>query len=246
MTELVDSGVAGEQPLTRRQLRERERMLAQQHPQQVGDADAVPAAENAYTEPAPTEGASIGHDPIKHVASFPSPAHASSAAQSAAGVDGAANPDGDAESRAADDDSADAAWTVPDTGGHSVHTSCLVLPTLPAPGNTHEVIDGTGAILVTGSMEAPLASGAPGALSDRYDSAEIDRLIDAADGEGHVVFDTEPVSATRAVSNATSASVLIRPPARNRISTPVVLACTGGVLLVVVGTLLSVAFGMGL
>jgi len=98
--------------------------------------------------------------------------------------------------------------------------------------------------MVTGSIDLPRGLGSTGAHPGRYDSAEIDRLLDAADGVGEFESDAAPVRASRAVSTHASTHAVVQAPPRRRFSLPVVLASTGGVLIVGVGTLLVVAFGM--
>jgi hypothetical protein len=83
-----------------------------------------------------------------------------------------------------------------------------------------------------------------GAHPDRYDSVEIDRILDAADAVDQVESDAAPVPASRAVSTSTQTRDVVTMPSRLRPSLSVVLASTGGVLFVGVGALLVVALGL--
>jgi hypothetical protein len=265
MTGWLDSSPDGDQPMTRRQLRERERMLAQQNADDAPDAagsdvtDAPPVDAVDDSEPlmdsqtTDTAGYEEFRDRVNPDGSLTRrELRALYSAQQQQGAQQQEAPNPGPASGAMDVVTADSpiddvmtAWSVPDTDGHSVHTTSIVLPTLPTHGEMQQALNSTGAILLTGSMDLPHGVGATGADPERFDSPEIDRLIDAADGEGHVVFDAEPVRASQAISNSSSTSVLVQPPAGRRPGLPVVLAGTGAVLIVGVGTLLYFALGIG-
>jgi hypothetical protein len=121
-------------------------------------------------------------------------------------------------------------------------TSSIVLPAVPSANDMQQALNGTGEIIVTGTIDLPRGLAATGAHPGRYDSAEIDRLLDAADATGEFESEAAPVRASRAIGSQSAAAVPAVP--RRRFSLPVVLAGTGGVLIVGVGTLLVIALGM--
>jgi hypothetical protein len=121
-------------------------------------------------------------------------------------------------------------------------TSSIVLPAVPSANDMQQALNGTGEIIVTGTIDLPRGLAATGAHPGRYDSAEIDRMLDAADATGEFESEAAPVRASRAIGSQSAAAVPAVP--RRRFSLPVVLAGTGGVLIVGVGTLLVIALGM--
>jgi hypothetical protein len=128
----------------------------------------------------------------------------------------------------------------------AISTSSIVLPAASARhhNDVRHALDHTGEIIVTGTIDLPPSLASIGAHPDRYDSVEIDRVIDAADGVDQVESDAAPVRASRAVSTYALTPDVVPAAGSRRLSLPVVLASTGGVLLVGVGTLLVVALGM--
>jgi hypothetical protein len=136
-------------------------------------------------------------------------------------------------------------WPATD-GDLAISTSSIVLPATSSNhrDDVRHALDSTGEIIVTGTIDLPRSLGATGADPAGYDSAEIDRVIDAADGADQVESGAAPVRAGRAVSTSASTRDVVKAPLRRRISLPVVLASTGGVLCVGVAALLVVALGM--
>lgn len=125
--------------------------------------------------------------------------------------------------------------------GHSTAattTNALILPSLPKPDVTSPLTS-TGEILVTGSIDLPRSLGATGALPDRIDSSDIDRLLDGEENEFNT-SEVAPVRASRAVSTHTSTRGVIAPPKKRGNTLPVVLMVTAGVLAVgVIGLLVA-------
>ena len=134
-----------------------------------------------------------------------------------------------------------------DVGGGNVATttSALVLPAIPAPVDFGTIINGTGEILVTGSIELPRSLGATGGDQRRYDDPDVDNLFDAFDNE-IISTDSAPVRAIRAVSTHTSTHGVIssaKPKNGNRmlvilLGSTVALAAAVVVLLAVAANLL--------
>lgn len=88
----------------------------------------------------------------------------------------------------------------------AITTSALVLPSMPE--YPIGPLSSTGEILVTGSMELPRMLGATGVHPARFDHADVDSIIDAADREdAHP--NSSPVRAIRAVSTHTSTQGII-------------------------------------
>jgi len=130
-----------------------------------------------------------------------------------------------------------------DVGGGNVATttSALVLPVIPAPADFGTIINGTGEILVTGSIELPRSLGSTGGDQRRYDDPDVDNLFDAFDNE-IISTDSAPVRAIRAVSTHTSTHGVIantKPKNGNRML--VILLASTVVLAIAVVGLLAVA-----
>jgi hypothetical protein len=123
-------------------------------------------------------------------------------------------------------------------GGSSATTttSALILPTIPQ-ADFNSVINGTGEILVTGTISLPHGFGSTGADTRHLDNPDVDHLFDAFDGEV-VSSDSQPVRAIRAVSTHTSSQAVIQvqKPKGNR-SLTVLLFTTCGLAVVAVGFL---------
>ncbi len=134
-------------------------------------------------------------------------------------------------------------WTGADED-FAVATSTIVLPPPSGPADPQPTPAPAGEVIVTGTIDLPPAPAARGGHPDRYDSAEIDRLIDAADGVDQFESEAAPVRAVPATLGAASAGSAVRVAPRRGVTLPVVLAGTGGVLLVGVGALLVVALGI--
>lgn len=116
-------------------------------------------------------------------------------------------------------------------GGVPTTTNALILPSIPQSGDGGPVALTTGEILVTGSFDLPRSLGATGALPDRIDSSEIDRMFeleDAAPSTG-----AQPIRASRAVSSHTSTRDVIQSaPKQSRWTVPFILSISAGVLAV--------------
>jgi hypothetical protein len=130
-----------------------------------------------------------------------------------------------------------------DVGGGNVATttSALVLPSIPAPVDFGTIINGTGEILVTGSIELPRSLSSTGGDQRRYDDPDVDNLFDAFDNE-IISTDSAPVRAIRAVSTHTSTHGVIannKPKNGNRML--VILLGSTVVLAIAVVGLLAVA-----
>jgi len=123
----------------------------------------------------------------------------------------------------------------------SVTTSnTLILPSIPQQP-TSSAMSMTGEVLITGSIDLPRGFGSTGAPADRFDTAEVDRMLDQAD-ESTQTSNVAPVSASRAVSTHTSTRGVMTPPKKHVVSLPMVLAITAGVLLVGVVTLFAAGY----
>lgn len=123
----------------------------------------------------------------------------------------------------------------------SVTTSnTLILPSIPQQP-TGSAMSMTGEVLITGSIDLPRGFGSTGAPVDRFDTAEVDRMLDQAD-ENTQTSNVAPVSASRAVSTHTSTRGVMTPPKKHVVSLPMVLAITAGVLLVGVVTLFAAGY----
>lgn len=113
----------------------------------------------------------------------------------------------------------------------AITTSALVLPSFPQAGPFTGPVSGTGEILITGSIDLPRSLGMSGRYPSRYDSPDVDSIVDAADREDSAP-DSAPVRAIRAVSTHTSSQGIIatkRPKGNNL---PVILSITAGVMAV--------------
>ena len=123
----------------------------------------------------------------------------------------------------------------------AITTSALVLPGFPPSAPFTGPVSSTGEILVTGSIDLPRSLGMNGLHPSRYDSPDIDAVIDAADREDSAP-DSAPVRAIRAVSTHTSSQGIInaRRPKGNNL--PMVLSITAGVMMV--GVVVLVVAGM--
>ncbi|MFT4124401.1 MAG: hypothetical protein QM635_11265 [Microbacteriaceae bacterium] len=122
-------------------------------------------------------------------------------------------------------------------GGNVTTTSAIILPSLPEP-DFSSVINGTGEILVTGTIQLPESLGSLGGDARSLDRSEVDRLLDAFDAEV-VSNDSAPVRAIRAVSTHTSTNSVIAQPQKPRGSRlmTVGIVITGALVVAVVGLL---------
>ncbi|MFD3444249.1 hypothetical protein ACFDTO_06575 [Microbacteriaceae bacterium 4G12] len=126
----------------------------------------------------------------------------------------------------------------------AVSTSTIVLPAPPGTGAAQHTPAVADEVIVTGTIDLPRSLAATGGHPDRYDSAEIDRLIDAADGVDQFEAEAEPVRAVPSSDARPAYGGAVRVAPRRGVTLPLVLAGTGGVLLVGVGALLVVALGI--
>jgi len=92
-----------------------------------------------------------------------------------------------------------------DVGGGNVATTtnALVLPMIPQRDDFSSMINSTGEIMVTGTIDLPMSVGATGRDSRHYDDPEVDHLFDAFDNEV-ATTDSAPVRAITAVSSHTA------------------------------------------
>jgi hypothetical protein len=142
--------------------------------------------------------------------------------------------------RAAEDDDARAGSgrSVVSTGSTTT-SNALILPVVPSAADATGPLTSTGEILVTGSIDLPRGLGSTGQHPNHFDTSDIDRLFEQAEGEG-ATPDVAPVRASRAVSTHTSTRNMITPPKARGTKLPTVLAITAGVLaLCVVGLLVA-------
>lgn len=126
----------------------------------------------------------------------------------------------------------------PHTGNH------FILPTVPHANDMQQALNSTGEIIITGSIDLPRSLGSMGTHPDRFDTADMDRILEQGDDHDHAPggTDSEPVRASRAVSTHTSTRAVVQPPPRKRFTAPVVAAVTAGGVAVIGAGLVIVAF----
>ncbi|RIJ60661.1 hypothetical protein DZG02_09725, partial [Clavibacter lycopersici] len=126
----------------------------------------------------------------------------------------------------------------PHTGNH------FILPTVPHASDMQQALNSTGEIIITGSIDLPRSLGSMGTHPDRFDTADMDRILEQGDDHDHAPggTDSEPVRASRAVSTHTSTRAVVQPPPRKRFTAPVVAAVTAGGVAVIGAGLVIVAF----
>ncbi|AWG01311.1 hypothetical protein DZF92_05355 [Clavibacter michiganensis subsp. insidiosus] len=126
----------------------------------------------------------------------------------------------------------------PHTGNH------FILPTVPHANDMQQALDSTGEIIITGSIDLPRSLGSMGTHPDRFDTADMDRILEQGDDHDHAPggTDSEPVRASRAVSTHTSTRAVVQPPPRKRFTAPVVAAVAAGGVAVIGAGLVIVAF----
>jgi hypothetical protein len=126
----------------------------------------------------------------------------------------------------------------PHTGNH------FILPTVPHANDMQQALNSTGEIIITGSIDLPRSLGSMGTHPDRFDTADMDRILEQGDDHDHAPggTDSEPVRASRAVSTHTSTRAVVQPPPRKRFTAPVVAAVTAGGVAVIGAGLVVVAF----
>jgi hypothetical protein len=123
----------------------------------------------------------------------------------------------------------------------AITTSALVLPSFPATSPFTGPVSSTGEVLITGSIDLPRSLGMNGLHPSRYDSPDIDAVIDAADREDSAP-DSAPVRAIRAVSTHTSSQGIINAKRPKGNNLPMVLSITAGVMMV--GVVVLIVAGM--
>jgi hypothetical protein len=107
----------------------------------------------------------------------------------------------------------------------STTTSALILPSIPQ-SDFSGLINGTGEILITGTIELPSSLGSMGADARHFDNPDVDHMFDAFDKE-LVSNDSQPVRAIRAVSTHTASRGVIQintKPQGNRLTTVAIVA----------------------
>jgi hypothetical protein len=126
----------------------------------------------------------------------------------------------------------------PHTGNH------FILPSVPHSADMQQALNSTGEIIITGSIDLPRSLGSMGTHPDRFDTADMDRMLEQGDDHdhAHAGSDSEPVRASRAVSTHTSTRAVVQPPPRKRFTAPVVAAVTAGGVAVIGAGLVVVAF----
>lgn len=120
----------------------------------------------------------------------------------------------------------------------SSNTSALILPAMPDDtGGLKGPLGGTGELYLTGSIELPKSLGETGGHSALHDSIEMDPITGSELPESQITADQgpSPVAARYAVSaRVPSGAPVVAKPTKERSKLPLVLALTGGGLLVVV------------
>jgi hypothetical protein len=111
----------------------------------------------------------------------------------------------------------------------------------PTTGPITGPVNGTGEVLLTGSIDLPRSLGINGLHPSRYDRADIDAIIDAGDREDSAP-DSAPVRAVRAVSTYTSSQGIIATKRPRGNNLPMVLSITAGVMMV--GVVVLIVAGM--
>ena len=123
------------------------------------------------------------------------------------------------------------------TGGTGA--SALILPTHPGDtGSLTGPLGATGELYVTGSIELPKSMGETGGHSGIHDSIEFDQFL-TGETEDAITSTSEsgpmPVSAMNAVSARRRPEVpVVAEPTKDRSKVPLILALSGGGLIVVV------------
>jgi len=130
-----------------------------------------------------------------------------------------------------------------DVGGGNVATTtnALVLPMIPQRDDFSSVLNATGEIMVTGTINLPGSVGTTGRDSRHYDDPEVDHLFDSFDNEVPNT-DSAPVRAISAVSSHTATRGGIEPGRKQNNRVLTVLLVTAGVLAVGVFGLLIAGF----
>lgn len=135
--------------------------------------------------------------------------------------------------------------------GSSVHsgTASLILPASPESDGLSGPIGDTGELFITGSIEMPRSLGETGGHSKIHETIESDPFALLEIGEDFETgeHDSAPVSARRAVSSRSGESTgLVSPDVQKGSKLPLILAVSGGGLIVVLVGAGIWAFSSGL
>lgn len=135
--------------------------------------------------------------------------------------------------------------------GSSVHsgTASLILPASPESDGLSGPIGDTGELFITGSIEMPRSLGETGGHSKIHETIESDPFALLEIGEDFETgeHDSAPVSARRAVSSRSGESTgLVSPEVQKGSKLPLILAISGGGLIVVLVGAGIWAFSSGL
>lgn len=126
-------------------------------------------------------------------------------------------------------------------GNAAASTNALVLPLIPQRDDFSSVLNATGEIMVTGTINLPGSVAATGRDSRHYDDPEVDHLFDAFDNE-IANTDSAPVRAITAVSSHTATRGGIEPVRKQSNRMLNVLLVTASVMAVAVAGLLFAGF----
>lgn len=132
-------------------------------------------------------------------------------------------------------------------GGIPTTTNALILPSIPQQGPLGGQVNGTGEILITGSIDLPRSFGATGEHPNYFDSTDMDIMLDQLDQRevDGPSTNVTPVSASRAVSSHSSTRGVMTPPKKRAMTLPAVLAATAAVLAVGVLALFVAGYFLG-
>lgn len=128
----------------------------------------------------------------------------------------------------------------------AITTNALVIPSLPSESALRP-FGNTGEIMITGTIDLPRSLGSTGAHPARYDHSDVDALLEATDREDWSNTDSAPVRAIRAVSTQSSTRGIMdvtKPKGSSRL--PMILAITGGAILLAAVALVIVAMVTGI
>ena len=126
-------------------------------------------------------------------------------------------------------------------GNMAAATNALVLPMIPQRDDFSSVLNATGEIMVTGTINLPGSVAATGRDSRHYDDPEVDHLFDAFDNE-IANTDSAPVRAITAVSSHTATRGGIESGRKQSNRMLNVLLVTASVMAVAVAGLLFAGF----
>ncbi len=129
-------------------------------------------------------------------------------------------------------------------GSGTVTTSALVLPAAPQGSDIRGPLTGTGEIMLTGSIDLPLAFSSTGATA-RIEHDSMDALFDMHDAEA-VATDSAPVRAIMAVSthNSGQGVMHIQKPKGTRALTALIIVASSMAVLVVGLLFVAITFNV--